>query len=210
MVPRADEKIRAVLLLNASRAEFKFRRVDGSWGSERVLGPQVWILGPGVADEVHRFADANITSFIVGQAYAQEILRREISGSTILNLMRVECRDFAIRTFAGRIQLLYANETDRCALYVESTATCLVTHLLQAIFGSERPPDRAAGLPLEARERLIAFIDENLANNYKLAALARVAGYGPNHFLRLFQKSFQMSGARPRDRTKAGAAATGN
>lgn len=68
-----------------------------------------------------------------------------------------------------------------------------------AVQGAEAVQGAGAVQGAEAqlfREALVAFIEDNLASNLGLVDLAKVAGYGPDHFARLFKREF---GVAPHD-----------
>jgi AraC family transcriptional regulator len=75
-------------------------------------------------------------------------------------------------------------------IYAEGLATVLAAHLLRhhstAKVSAMRGP---SGLPAAALARATDYIEENLADDLSLAAVARAASFSPYHFARLFKTS---------------------
>ena len=75
-------------------------------------------------------------------------------------------------------------------LYAEGLATVLAAHLLRHHSTAERSALRGpSGLPAAALRRATDYIEENLAEDLSLAAVARAASFSPYHFARLFKAS---------------------
>ncbi len=75
-------------------------------------------------------------------------------------------------------------------LYVEALSLTLLTYLRARYAGNaERAHDSGALSPRQ-RERLIEFVEENLASDIGLSDLAELAGYSADHFSRLFKRCF--------------------
>ena len=78
------------------------------------------------------------------------------------------------------------------SLYAEMLASALCVHLLQRQRGSvllPEPPLPASGFRAELR-RAVTFIQDNLAADLSLDALAHEAGLSSYHFARLFTEAF--------------------
>ncbi|MGH7754665.1 MAG: helix-turn-helix domain-containing protein [Vulcanimicrobiaceae bacterium] len=74
-------------------------------------------------------------------------------------------------------------------LYAESLGLALASHLLRRYAPlAARPLDR--GLSKSRLERVVEYIDDNLAHDLSLDELARVADVSPSHFTLLFRRSF--------------------
>lgn len=77
------------------------------------------------------------------------------------------------------------------SLYVESLSITLASYLYGRYGSSARAlPEAGHGLAQTERERLTDFIEENLGESVRLEDLAAQIGYGPDHFARLFKRSF--------------------
>jgi len=79
------------------------------------------------------------------------------------------------------------------AAYVQGLSLTLASYVLANAHGAKPPGpdgDPSAGL---AREAIVAFVEDNLGCNISLLELAAVAGYSPDHFARLFKRTFRVS-----------------
>jgi AraC family transcriptional regulator len=75
-------------------------------------------------------------------------------------------------------------------IYADALATVLAVHLLRRHSSATRSAMRGpAGLPPAALKRATEYIEENLAEDLSLAAVARAANLSPYHFARLFKAS---------------------
>ena len=75
-------------------------------------------------------------------------------------------------------------------LYVESLANILGIHLLRQHSSVKQPSlPRAVGLDRATLRRVSTYIEEHLAEDLSLSALAAVANLSPYHFARLFKAS---------------------
>jgi AraC family transcriptional regulator len=75
-------------------------------------------------------------------------------------------------------------------LYVESLANILGIHLLRQHSSMKQPSlPRAVGLDQATLRRVSTYIEEHLAEDLSLSALAAVAYLSPYHFARLFKAS---------------------
>ena len=76
------------------------------------------------------------------------------------------------------------------SLYIESLTTMLRVHLLRN-YSAVKPqiPDYKGGLAKHKLQMAIAFIDENLDRDLKLAEIAALVAMSPYHFARMFKQS---------------------
>ncbi len=75
-------------------------------------------------------------------------------------------------------------------LYVESLANLLAIHLLRYHSSVQPlPRPRSHRLPETTLRQVIAYIEDHLAEDLSLSALAAVASLSPYHFARLFKES---------------------
>jgi AraC family transcriptional regulator len=80
------------------------------------------------------------------------------------------------------------------SLYVEGLSLTLASYLYarHGIRGSAVHEPESA-LPALSSQRLLAFIEEHLGSDIGIGTLAALAGYSPDHFARLFKRSFGLS-----------------
>lgn len=75
-------------------------------------------------------------------------------------------------------------------LYAESMATALSVHLLKKYSASTpQLPNYSGGLSQQRLQRAIAYINDNLDKDLKLAEIAAVVGMSQYYFARLFKQS---------------------
>jgi AraC family transcriptional regulator len=79
-------------------------------------------------------------------------------------------------------------------IYIESLANLLVVHLLRHHSSLKQPLlPPPGGLASTTKRRVITYIEEHLAEDLSLSAIATVANLSPYHFARLFKESRGLS-----------------
>lgn len=75
-------------------------------------------------------------------------------------------------------------------LYVEALSLTLLTYLRARYAGTAGAAPDSGALSARQRDRLIEFVEDNLASDIGLNDLAELAGYSADHFSRLFKRCF--------------------
>lgn len=78
------------------------------------------------------------------------------------------------------------------ALYVDGLSLTLASY----VYGRYTRPAPAGAptqLPPQAAQRIVAFVEDQLGENITLTELAALVGYSPDHFARLFKRTFGRS-----------------
>jgi AraC family transcriptional regulator len=75
-------------------------------------------------------------------------------------------------------------------LYVEALSLTLLTYLRARYAGKSGAATDSGALSARQRDRLIEFVEDNLATDIGLNDLAELAGYSADHFSRLFKRCF--------------------
>jgi AraC family transcriptional regulator len=92
-------------------------------------------------------------------------------------------------------QELKAEETGS-QLFIEGLAQSLAVHLIRNYAAGEAADDRHNALPGFKLRRAVTYLDEHLAEPFKLAQLAATVGMSEFHFSRLFKKATGLSPSR--------------
>jgi AraC family transcriptional regulator len=101
-----------------------------------------------------------------------------------------QLRDRRIEHIAGALEAELEEEAPSDALYGESLAVALASHLVLRFRASPgAPPLVGRGLSRAQLLRVTEYIDANLGGALSLAELASVAGVGASHFKTLFKRS---------------------
>ena len=79
------------------------------------------------------------------------------------------------------------------SLYVEALSLTIASYVYGRYGSVASADDRAPSLSAPQVQLLVGFIEERLAENITLLDLARLTGYGPDHFARLFKRSFGLT-----------------
>jgi AraC-like DNA-binding protein len=158
--------------------------------------PGVIVLAAGEPDVAAVQTNQETVTFLVEPRFLRETVSSEVTGATSVNLSELVYEDELIAPLANVFRKLSQSGQRRNAQYIEALGMVMAEHVLQCVFSGEAPADRRGGLPIEAEQRVVAYIDVHYADEFDVDALARASGYSRNHFQRLFKKSFNQT---PRD-----------
>jgi AraC family transcriptional regulator len=79
------------------------------------------------------------------------------------------------------------------SMYVEALSLTIASYVYGRYGVVASADERAPALASPQVQRLVDFIEERLAQNITLVQLARLIGYGPDHFARLFKRTFGLT-----------------
>jgi AraC family transcriptional regulator len=101
--------------------------------------------------------------------------------------------DAHVVDLVGRLQQQMLSGEPLGAAYVQGLSLTLASYVLANAQGVD--PARPAGDPSArlASEAIAAFVEDNLGCNISLLEMAAVAGFSPDHFARLFKRTFRVS-----------------
>jgi AraC family transcriptional regulator len=109
--------------------------------------------------------------------FAPDALRTAVSDGHILDLVTRLREQAALGMPLG-------------SLYVEALALTLATYVYGKYSQRPVPPSGALSLSAAQSAELTAYVEDHLSDNLSLCDLSRVVGYSPDHFARLFKRSF--------------------
>jgi len=115
-----------------------------------------------------------------GTAFAPDALRTAVSDAHVVDLV-ARLRDQAV---TGQ---------PLGPLYVEALALTLATYVYGKYAQQPAPPSPRQPLSAAQCAQLSAFIEDHLPENVSLCDLSGLVGYSPDHFARLFKRSFGVS-----------------
>jgi AraC family transcriptional regulator len=99
--------------------------------------------------------------------------------------------DAHVVDLARRLQANANGSEELGAVYVQSLSLALISYVSAKYGRSKTPPEEdGCGFPAQQRQELAAFIDDHLSTNFGLVDLAALVAYSPDHFSRLFKRSF--------------------
>ena len=79
------------------------------------------------------------------------------------------------------------------AAYVQGLSLTLASYVLAKTHGPDTSRCTRNPSAKLADETMVAFVEDNLGSNISLLEMAAVAGYSPDHFARLFKRTFRLS-----------------
>ena len=98
-----------------------------------------------------------------------------------------------IFTLAARLQQQRVLGQPLGAAYVQGLSLTLASHVLAGPGKAGRSALDDGWVPPLEVEAIVAHVEDNLGRNLGLVELARIAGYSPDHFTRLFKRAFLLS-----------------
>lgn len=195
--PVSCAQVRILALLNtAVWCEISYQTPNGEWRKQRLGGPQIIVVAALVSHTLKWWGNAKVVILLLEPRFVHETANAKIQGVTTGDVTELGQRDALIVQLTDAFHSLCFRERRPPSLYVESIGTVMATHVLQLFFGGESPVDRRGGLPTEALQRVVRYVDDHFCEGFDPAAIARVSGYSRNHFQRLFRMSLNQT---PRD-----------
>jgi AraC family transcriptional regulator len=105
---------------------------------------------------------------------------------------RLTCRDPKIEYLLWALKAELEQEQRFGRMYAESLGTALATQLVRR-WSAVAAESVTGGLPERKLKRALSYIDERLAQDLTLHAIAREAGFSPSHFGTLFKQATGIS-----------------
>ena len=184
---REQEQLSAIL--NEATVRLKWKPADGDWRDVKIQGPSVWLIPSGTPHALVCPGEVKMVTMFLEREFKADLKVGAASAVMIMALAQLIVRDAFIGHLAGRFRQMCREQIVHDAAYVESIGRMLGTHLLQALWRGDVPPDQALGLSDDVLARVVGHIEEHVGDSLRLAALGRVAGMSASHFGRLFKAS---------------------
>jgi AraC family transcriptional regulator len=168
-------------------ATFARMAFDGAAEPEIVRAPHVCIVPPG--QRLHVRMDAGSEGILVSfdtllcEERAIRVQGRPARVTTARAAIDPVLRD-GLESIAGEMRTGRARDADG----TDSRCDELALHLASA-YGSSEPPSNCAGLARPRLERVLALIEQNLAEALPVSELAQAVHLSPFHFSRMFRVS---------------------
>ena len=182
---------RHILVINLSTPSTIQERLAGCQGH---LGTGNLVILPAGAPtnwHLEREGEARHLHLYLSPTLIQEIATSaDVHPDTIEFAQTLGIFDPQIETIALSLLAELRSEGLGGMLYVESLANILGIHLLRHYSSVKQPSlPRAVGLERATLRRVSTYIEEHLAEDLSLSAIAAVAYLSPYHFARLFKAS---------------------
>jgi AraC family transcriptional regulator len=107
--------------------------------------------------------------------------------------LRIAVTDAHIVDLVARLREQAATGMPLGSLYAEALALTLATYVYGKYSLRPAPPSGAQSLSPAQSAELTAYVEDHLSDNLSLFDLSRLVGYSPDHFARLFKRSFGVS-----------------
>lgn len=199
LVPAVAEPL--VVWVMSGEAVVEERDLDGEWQAADVRGGDFFLtktdqpyemrwqsVGPDPFRVMHLYMSVplyeRVACDVLGCAAAPAL--RDVSGG----------RDERLTHFMALIHHELLLEGKGSQLYVEGLAQSLAVHLIRNYASGESVKGRQVALPGYKLRRVMAHIEEHLAEPFNLAELAATVGVSEFHFSRLFKKATGISPSR--------------
>lgn len=179
--------------LDGVNCKLRWHQPDGMWHEEALSGLKVWLIPSGTAHCLYWPEQGDMVTLFMEPDFVRGVTQAKIVEPVVIDLIRLGCRDVTILQIVEAFRPLCRDKEHGGPLYPESAGTMLATHSLWALFAGQGVEEPSDGLPKPVRQRVALFIAEHMAEPYDLEVLAKVAGFSPSHFERLFRLSWEMT-----------------
>jgi len=170
---------------------------QGGGMRQRTLGRRgtIWLCPAGIREDYisvsEPIADC-LHIYLPGRPFAETLLQDlDIDPSRMQLRYESVAHDPFIAQIAEQILSELATETSAGRLLIESLSTALSAHLVHRYAATEirLRPLATSNKPLDQRRlsRVIDFVEANIARDFAVSDMARMACLSPAHFARLFK-----------------------
>lgn len=175
-------------------ASAHFSETGGERQGVRLEGQHVWIVGAQTRYAVEWPEHASVVSIVFDVRFLSDAVgENAVFGATVHSLAKLGTQDLLIRQLVDAFRPLCQPNTAVPSRYIECMGRVLATRILQLLHAPPLPIDRGGGLPPDALQKVTTHIHENLRQGFDKVALAKIAGYSPDHFARLFKTSMDVT-----------------
>jgi AraC family transcriptional regulator len=185
----SHSELHIILLFRSSSYQVRWKTATG-YRERQLLPGQVCVIPSNQLHRVHWEQEIDVVVFSLDPTFILKMTDKTTPPHAFEEIARYGERDL----FIEQLGLALRNEVrhDRIpeALYVESLATVLATHLLRRyLIPGTSLEEVSGGLPPYKLRSAIDYIHECLEKDLTLAEIAQAVQMSPYHFARMFKKS---------------------
>lgn len=200
LVPAVVEPLLVWVLSGAARVEA--RVLGGQWEVSNVKAGDFFLTNTREPYEM-RWQTEGCDTFEVMHLYLSLSLidqaARDVQGAQAAPVTFLDvsgARDERISLILEQLRQEFIDERRPSALFTRSLAQALAVHLVRCYLNPESPGQRSNALQAYKLRRVIAAMNEALAEDFSLAHLAEVAELSEYHFSRMFKRATGLSPSR--------------
>jgi AraC family transcriptional regulator len=120
---------------------------------------------------------------------ASESLAADVAARLVEPLGHCVAADPLMRGVANALRSVLRSRTVPSAVFLESLAGVIAIHLARSNYGARAALRAGPGLAPEKLQRVLAFIEQHLAEPVRIERLAAAVHMSPFHFARLFKQA---------------------
>ncbi len=193
LVPAVAEPLLVMVLAGSARIEE--RVAGGEWQSAEVEAGDFFLTSTTQPYEM-RWQTRGGDTFEVIHLYLSPALIERVAGELLGKQPTTPAfidvsggRDERVRTLLEELRRELAERREPSALFVQGLAQALAVHLMRTYRDERTAGRRSNALQAYKLHRVIELMNQQLAEDFSLAALAEAAQLSKYHFSRLFKRA---------------------
>jgi AraC family transcriptional regulator len=141
--------------------------------------------------------EAELINVYVEPDFLRQSVQSDLRGIVLGEFQTIARKDDQIRDVALRLRKHCLEFGSDDPLYFSLSGLSLAVRLLKVHLNGARYVTEPRGtLPIASRDRVIDYMRQHLGEKFDLMRLSAIAGFSPQHFVRLFKREF---GVTPHD-----------
>jgi AraC family transcriptional regulator len=171
------------------------RHFDGRRQTEQLGGETNIVIVPAMVDHYANWSQSSTFSLLFLEPNAlNQVAYDAIATDSVELIPHHAMQDPLIDQIGRSLTAELANHQLHSRLFVDSLKTALLIHLLRNYANLQQPiREYAGGLSRQKLQQTIEFINESLAEDLTVAAIAEQVGMSQYYFARLFKQSMGLS-----------------
>jgi AraC family transcriptional regulator len=170
--------------------------IDGRYQSANVCAGKIAIIPANLSHSLSWNADVEYTIITLDPSLFARIAYESTELDIIELVPHFGKPDALVYQIGIALKSVLETNKSGSRLYAESTAVMLIAHLLQNYSAKKNPIEsinNSSGLPKYKLRKAIEYINEHLADDISLEAIAKEISMSQYHFARLFKQSMEVS-----------------
>ncbi|MBI2512163.1 MAG: helix-turn-helix transcriptional regulator [Opitutae bacterium] len=176
------------ILLEPAKLVFSWRTPSGEWREQRIVGPQFYVVAPGVFHASRWEANGEIMVLYVEERFWRRKMNN-VSGAIFAEPNSRANRDLVLWQLCSTLRQL-CDEGQSASRLLETVAGAVALQVMELLCGAPQSKDTVGGVLSPNRLRILDdYIRKELSYDIHVADLAKKVGQSVPHFTAVFKNT---------------------